>query len=178
MRLVTEMKPPAQRGLPPEEFAAAQAALRSIVKETGNQTAAGHALGFSQAAVSKALISVGAQIGPDLARAIERHVGKSLKDLARVESAEPAQRIVETEGRPNLDAVIEMFRGARPDEFLDAFRSGAHTKSPVDLPLASWREMLDGAWANWRGKSVLKPDLLGDEMAEGRRGPKPKRPRR
>lgn len=72
----------------------------------------------------------------------------------------------------NLRTVVTSLRGKRPDAFLDEVLLNVALYSEHDLPEASWKAMLDGLYAEWRGKAVPEPledDPVAAAMAEVRK---------
>lgn len=92
---------------------------------------------------------------------------------------EPApERWVEKPVRyENLRTVVTSLRGKRPDAFLDEVLLNVALYSEHDLPEASWKAMLDGLYAEWRGKAVPErererpddDDPVAAAMAEARK---------
>src|SRR5690606_32388971 len=147
-----------------EEIAAAQQALRELLEKHGRQTVVADLLGFTQQSISAALRKNNPQIGPALARAIEEHVGRPL--VPPTPPTSTPERWVERPVRyENLRKVVTSLRGQLPDEFLDEVLLSAALYSPTDLPEASWKAMLEGFYAEWRGKAATEP-LEGDPVAE------------
>lgn len=97
-------------------------------------------------------------------------------DMAGTPDAPPPptpERWVEKPVRyENLRKVVTSMRGTRPDAFLDEVLLNVALYSPTDLPEASWKAMLDGLYAEWRGKAVPEPledDPVAEAMAEARK---------
>jgi len=165
--------------LSPVEREAIALELKRLAGELGSQAAVGRALGgFTQAAISGAILHH--RVGASLARAVEQYTGSTVAELVRKHDLEaptpptsPPERWVERPVRyENLRKVVTSLRGERPDEFLDEVLVSAALYSPTDLPEASWKAMLEGFYAEWRGKAVpepIKDDPVAEAMAKARK---------
>lgn len=123
--------------------------------------------------VTSAWLTFGEGVAPSLTGPLPPRPGTDVP--AWQPPSPPPEVIVEKPVRyENLRRVVTSMRGERPDEFLDEVLVSAALYSPTDLPEMSWKAMLDGLYAEWRGKA--EPDVLpadedpvAEAMAEARR---------